>query len=58
MRIIQCSLSMFHLTRYSAGDQDAEKKKAEEEIQGLKRSILERDLKICKFVDVTLDEAK
>ncbi|KAG1940060.1 hypothetical protein F2P79_016841 [Pimephales promelas] len=40
------------------GDQEAEKKKAEEEIQGLKKSILERDLKICKFVDVNMDEAK
>ncbi|CAM4698144.1 unnamed protein product [Leuciscus chuanchicus] len=40
------------------GDQDAEKKKAEEEIQGLKKSILERDLKICKFVDVTMEETK
>lgn len=49
---------MFHLTRYSAGDQGAEKNKAEEEIQGLKKSILERDLKICKFVDVAVEEAK
>jgi len=49
---------MFHLACYSAGDQGAEKKKAEEEIQGLKKSILERDLKICKFVDVNMDEAK
>ncbi|XP_048009255.1 myosin heavy chain, muscle [Megalobrama amblycephala] len=39
-------------------DQEAEKKKAEEEIQGLKKSILERDVKICKFVDVTAEEAK
>lgn len=49
---------MFHLTCYSAGDQEAEKKKAEEEIQGLKKSILERDVKICKFVDVTIEETK
>ncbi|KAK7147774.1 hypothetical protein R3I94_010335 [Phoxinus phoxinus] len=40
------------------GDQDAEKKKAEEEIQGLKRSILERDVNICKFVDITMEESK
>lgn len=43
---------------YSAESQEAEKKKAEEEIQGLKKSILERDVKICKFVDITVDEAK
>ncbi|XP_073703774.1 uncharacterized protein [Garra rufa] len=39
-------------------DQEAERKKAEGEIEGLKQQVLERDLKICKFVDVTLDEPK
>ncbi|XP_042628202.1 uncharacterized protein si:dkey-87o1.2 [Cyprinus carpio] len=38
--------------------QEAERKKSEEEIEGLKRQVLERDLKICKYVDVTLDEPK
>ncbi|XP_056332189.1 uncharacterized protein si:dkey-87o1.2 [Danio aesculapii] len=38
--------------------QEAERKKAEEEIEGLKRQILERDLKICKYVDVTVEETK
>ncbi|XP_067305257.1 uncharacterized protein si:dkey-87o1.2 [Pseudorasbora parva] len=40
------------------GDQEAEKKKAQDEILGLKKSILERDVKICKFVDVANEEAK
>lgn len=39
-------------------NQEAEGKKAEEEIEGLKQQILQRDLKICKFVDTALDEAK
>ncbi|KAF4103496.1 structural maintenance of chromosomes protein 2 [Onychostoma macrolepis] len=39
-------------------DQEAERKKSEEEIEGLKQQVLERDLKICKFVDITLDEPK
>ncbi|XP_059364665.1 uncharacterized protein si:dkey-87o1.2 isoform X1 [Carassius carassius] len=38
--------------------QEAERKKSEEEIEGLKRQVLERDLRICKYVDVTLDEPK
>uniref|UniRef100_A0A9J8BB89 Si:dkey-87o1.2 n=1 Tax=Cyprinus carpio carpio TaxID=630221 RepID=A0A9J8BB89_CYPCA len=41
-----------------AENQEAEGKKAEEEIEGLKQQILQRDLKICKFVDTALDEAK
>ncbi|XP_016300137.1 uncharacterized protein LOC107656710 isoform X2 [Sinocyclocheilus anshuiensis] len=39
-------------------DQEAERKKSEEEIEGLKRQVLERDLRICKYVDVSLDEPK
>uniref|UniRef100_A0A673HJA9 Si:dkey-87o1.2 n=2 Tax=Sinocyclocheilus rhinocerous TaxID=307959 RepID=A0A673HJA9_9TELE len=39
-------------------DQEAERKKAEEEIEGLKQRALERDLRICKYVDITLDEPK
>lgn len=57
MLIVNVFLSL-SLPCYSAESQEAEKKKAEEEIQGLKKSILERDVKICKFVDITVDEAK
>uniref|UniRef100_A0A673JL59 Si:dkey-87o1.2 n=1 Tax=Sinocyclocheilus rhinocerous TaxID=307959 RepID=A0A673JL59_9TELE len=39
-------------------DQEVERKKSEEEIEGLKRQVLERDLRICKYVDVSLDEPK
>lgn len=39
-------------------DQEAERKKSEGEIEGLKHQVLERDLKICKYVDITLDEPK
>ncbi|XP_052434825.1 uncharacterized protein si:dkey-87o1.2 isoform X2 [Carassius gibelio] len=39
-------------------NQEAEEKKAVEEIEGLKQQILQRDLKICKYVDQTLEEPK
>ncbi|XP_065126170.1 uncharacterized protein [Paramisgurnus dabryanus] len=39
-------------------DQEAERKKAEIEIEGLKQNILDRDMKICKFVDLKVDEAR
>ncbi|XP_043117980.1 uncharacterized protein si:dkey-87o1.2 [Puntigrus tetrazona] len=39
-------------------DKEAEMKKSEEEIESLKHQILERDLKICKYVDLTLNEPK
>ncbi|XP_036395752.1 uncharacterized protein si:dkey-87o1.2 [Megalops cyprinoides] len=39
-------------------EQEAEKKKAEEEIKGLKQQILDRDKKLCEFVDMNLEEGK
>ncbi len=48
----------FCLPCCSADGQEAERKTSEVEIQGLKQQVLERDLKICKFVDITLDEPK
>ncbi len=48
----------FCLPCCSAEDQEAERKKSEEEIEGLKKQVLERDLRVCKFVDITLDEPK
>ncbi|XP_051575675.1 myosin heavy chain, muscle-like [Myxocyprinus asiaticus] len=38
--------------------QEEERRKAEEEIEGLKKQILGRDLKICQFVDMTIETAR
>ncbi len=55
---INAHCDYFCLPCCSADGQEAERKTSEEEIQGLKQQVLERDLKICKFVDITLDEPK
>ncbi|XP_051577855.1 uncharacterized protein si:dkey-87o1.2 isoform X2 [Myxocyprinus asiaticus] len=38
--------------------QEAERKKAVEEVEGLKKQILDRDLKICQFVDMNVEAAR
>ncbi|KAI7806416.1 uncharacterized protein si:dkey-87o1.2 [Triplophysa rosa] len=37
---------------------EEERKKAEQETEGLKQKILDRDLKICEFVDLKVEEAR
>ncbi|KAG7469491.1 hypothetical protein MATL_G00129390 [Megalops atlanticus] len=39
-------------------EQEAEKKKAEEEIKGLKQQILDRDKKLCEFVDMNMEDGR